>query len=60
MDSLFKPDGDGFFDVVLSWTTANNDDRFNAGEIFMMDITCRATVRVARAGMRDMAGPGGT
>jgi hypothetical protein len=35
----YKPDGDGFFDIKFEFPTANNEDRFGAGEVVVYNIT---------------------
>jgi hypothetical protein len=53
-DNTFRPDGDGYFDVLLSW--AAND--FSAGEVFSMDITL-AGITATDFNLTSLPGTGG-
>jgi hypothetical protein len=57
-DAAFRPDGDGFFDVVLGFETAAGD-RFDAGEIVEFDITL-AGITADNFNLQSIAGPGNT
>jgi hypothetical protein len=53
----FRPDGDGFFDVVLGFETAAGD-RFDAGEIVEFDITL-AGITADNFNLQSIPGTGG-